>query len=265
MPSQHLPIFLLTDFGLADPFVGTMKGVMLRAGHRGPLVDLTHGVPPHAVQAGAMALEDALPHLPLACVVLAVVDPGVGTARAPIAVRAADRICVGPDNGLLTPALDATGAEARSLLHADGTSAFPRDHPLSATFHGRDLFAPAAAWLAVEPTRFDTLKPPCTPIRLATAVPQRLADGTWEITLLAADHFGNVATNYRPTEGVGIAGIRLEDGLVIPYCRTYGDVNPGAPLCYLASSGRLEIALREGNALRELGLRPGQGARLLPA
>jgi S-adenosylmethionine hydrolase len=262
---NHAPLFFLTDFGLSDPFAGVMKAVVLGLGHRGALVDLTHLIPPQNVLAGAIALEDAAPWLPAGSVVCAVVDPGVGASRRALAAEADGRFWIGPDNGLLAPALDAPGA--RLVEIAPGG---PIDPSRSATFHGRDVFAPAAALLAMDPGRFGTLGPPVAdPIRLAMPRPEEIRPGAWRLTVLAVDHFGNLATNLRrggpgPSADVlARASFQAGGQALGPLRRTYADARSGEPVVYFNSAGRLEIAIRDGNAASRWDWRAGDFLTLL--
>ena len=249
------PIFLLTDFGHRDVFVGVMKAVMLAQGARGPTVDLTHEIPAQDVLTGALALEDAMPWLPPGSIALCVVDPGVGSARQAIAVRAGEGIFLGPDNGLLTAPLAQHGAEARALP--------PLSEGVSATFHGRDLFAPAAARLATGALRFSELGAVgAPPIMLSLPQPEVTAEGL-SIPVIAVDSFGNAATSLRsraflPT-GVFLAGTAPLGTLR----RTYADVAEGGPVVYWNSAGRLEVAVRNGSAALRYGLGPGARIRFI--
>lgn len=185
------PVVFLSDFGLADPFVGTCHAVLKRTAPGIDVIDLAHGIAPQNVLQGALALHDAAPFLPGDAIVLAVVDPGVGSARRAIAVRGGDRrFYIGPDNGLLLLAAERQGPlyEAREL-------ADPRYRldPVSATFHGRDIFAPAAAHLAAG-VPFSELGPTVDPsllVRLEVPAPV-VAPGTLEAQVVAVDTYGNL-------------------------------------------------------------------------
>jgi len=244
-------VTLLTDFGAADVYAGVLRGVILRLAPEVRIVDLTHEVPAHDARLAALHLEDALPYFPEGTVHLVVVDPGVGTDRRGIAVVTQDAFGVGPDNGVLTPLL-ARGGRAIELT-AGGLAL----EPLSRTFHGRDLFAPAAAALA----RGDD------PGTLGSAVedairlsfPEPALDGdavTGEI--LHVDRFGNLITNVRAAllAGWGCFWVEVGETLVAGPADNYrlGD----EPLRALfGSTGRLEIALREGSAACSLGIGTG--------
>src|SRR5881227_27397 len=188
-------ITFLTDFGLEDDFVGTCHGVMKRIAPEVQIIDLTHGVRPGRIQQGALVLANALPYMP-AGVHLAVVDPGVGSGRRPLALRDRDgRLHVGPDNGLLLPAAERFGgvAEAHELANAEYSL-----QPVSRTFHGRDLFAPAAAHLAAG-VALEELGPPVDPdelVRLDLPEPE-VGQNRIRANAMVVDRFGNVSLNLR--------------------------------------------------------------------
>jgi S-adenosylmethionine hydrolase len=255
------PITLLTDFGARDAYVGIMKGVMLSIDPGGRFVDLTHEIPPQAVEVGALVLRNAVPYFPEGTVHLAVVDPGVGTARAAIAVRTDRAVLVGPDNGLLAPAVEALGG-ARAV-HALENDAYRR-HPLSRTFHGRDLFAPAAAYVAagVPLAQLGSartgLQPAALPAAAATAAGARGV-------VIHVDHFGNLLTNierrtldaFRPQ----VLSVTVAEMITVPLRATYGDVATGQLVALWSSWDTLEIARRDGSAAAHLGV--GRGAAVL--
>jgi S-adenosyl-L-methionine hydrolase (adenosine-forming) len=256
-------IALLTDFGLQDPYVGAMKGAILSACPDATLVDVLHDVPAHDVAAGALALDAAYRHFPGGTVFVAVVDPGVGSPRRPLALGAGRWLFVGPDNGLFTFVLEAHPAArvhllANPLLHRE---------PLSPVFHGRDLFGPAAARLALG-LPLEEVGPPVTdPVRLAAAPKVRTGEG-WEGTVLRADRFGNLATNLLAADLAALGGPGLE-GLevavadrVLPLVRCYADVEEGSPCALVGSGGRLEIAVHRGRADALPGAAPGASVRV---
>jgi S-adenosylmethionine hydrolase len=244
--SRRPIITLLTDFGAGSGYPAQMKGVVLAHLADAQLVDVSHEVPAFDVLAGALLLEACAPRFPPEAVHLAVVDPGVGTARRPICViDTAGRRFVGPDNGLFTPFLE--GARVR-LLEPGG----PVPIPASATFHGRDLFAPVAAWLAAggEPAR---LGPEVAdPVRLPWPRAERRG-GEIHGECLRADPFGNVLTSIRATDLDGRPASVAVAGAAARFVTTYGEGAPGELLALLGSSGRLELAVREGSAAERLG------------
>ena len=188
-------ITFLTDFGLQDDFVGTCHGVIARIAPEVRVIDITHGIRPGHVLQGALVLANTLPYMP-AGVHLAVVDPGVGSGRRALALRdREDRLYVGPDNGLLLPAADRAGgvAEAHELANADYSL-----QPVSRTFHGRDLFSPAAAYLAAG-VELAELGPPVDPeelVRLEMPEPE-VGQHRIRAVVMVVDRFGNVALNLR--------------------------------------------------------------------
>jgi S-adenosylmethionine hydrolase len=245
-------VTFLSDFGAGSGYAAQMKGEVLRVLPEAVLVDLSHDVPPFDVLAGALLLEACVPRFPLHAVHVAVVDPGVGTPRRPLCVVDGEgRRLVGPDNGLFTPFL---GPRARSQLLAT-PGVVPA--PASATFHGRDLFAPVAAWLAGGGLP-EALGPVVDdPVRLAWPFADRVGEEIRGVCL-APDAFGNVATSVRAADLAGAAVVEVRaGGRSLPFVRTFGDVGRGEAAALLGSGGRMEIAVREGHAARELPLARG--------
>jgi S-adenosylmethionine hydrolase len=246
-------ITLTTDFGTRDTYVAEMKGVVLSIISDVHLVDVTHEVPAGDVLAGALALEATAPRFPVGTIHVAVIDPGVGTARRGLAIAARDQLFVGPDNGLFTPFIDDAPWRAFELL----ANEFRGAH-VSSTFHGRDIFAPAAAHLArgVDPAR---LGPPVTdPVRLVWSE-VRVGEGRVGGAVLHVDRFGNLVTSIR-AEAIAALGSGLAvrvAGKSLPLVRTYGDLGRGDPGALVGSSNRLEIAVNSGNAAKTL--RAGRG------
>jgi len=244
-------VTLLTDFGTRDPFVGVMKGVLLAFEPSLRIVDLTHEVPPQNVAAGAFWLARSFAYFPEGTVHVAVVDPGVGTARRALALAASGHYFVGPDNGSfssLLPQASEVRCIDRAFVRRELTARLPLARGDSATFHGRDVFAPAAAWIA-RGGRHADLGPPVTdsPVVLPPSPPR----------VEIVDHFGNLITSVdwhaeRGDPGVHIRGRRLR------WVRTYGDAEPGECVALLGSFGTVEIAVRDGSAARELGVAPGE-------
>jgi S-adenosylmethionine hydrolase len=237
-------VTLLTDFGTADGYVGEMKGVLASAVPGLSLVDIAHDLSPHDVDAGRLALARYWRRFPPGTVHLAVIDPGVGGARAAIAVESEGRFLVGPDNGVLSPALLHAGARCVEL--SVPATAAP-------TFHGRDVFAPAAAQLAQGAEVYALGAPHLAPIVRRTPEATRRADGAISGVVIAVDRFGNLVTNL-----VARRGGNLEvAGRLIPIRRTYSDAAPSEVLALVGSSGLVEIAVRDGNAAAQLGMRRG--------
>lgn len=252
-----LPVVTLTtDFGLVDPFVGIMKGVILDIAPAARIVDVTHGVPAQNVVAGAYALASAVPWFPRGSVHVAVVDPGVGTRRRALLVETADGWLVGPDNGLLSFA-----APARAVRRIfDVSRSAVRLQPVSRTFHGRDVFAPIAAALAsgVAPERLG--RPLRSMQRLRQPVPRR-RDGALIGRVLWVDGFGNLATNVAAGDlARAFRGGRLcitIAGHVVPFRSSYAGVPTARPVAVVNSSDLIEIAVNGGSAAARFGVGPG--------
>jgi S-adenosylmethionine hydrolase len=250
-------IALTTDFGRRDTYVAEMKAAILAITREVQLVDVTHDIEPHDVTEGALALEAGARAFPRGTVHLAVVDPGVGTARRGIAVRAAGQVFIGPDNGLFTPVLEAEGWEAFELAAVEF-----RRPTVSRTFHGRDVFAPAAAHVAagVEVSRLGPRV--LDPVRLPWPEVREVA-GTVAGAVVHVDRFGNLVTSIRAgaVAALGASAVIRVAGRVLSLVGTYGDLAPGRAGALVGSHDRLEIAVREGNAAARL--RAGRGTPVL--
>jgi S-adenosylmethionine hydrolase len=230
-----------------------MKGVILCEAPAATIVDITHDVEPQDVESGRRLIERCWRRYPPGTVHLVVVDPGVGSARAALAVESDGRFLVGPDNGVLSAPLKVEGARVVGLR-------VPSD--ASATFHGRDVFAPAAARLALgTPLAALGLEHP-DPIVHTDPEPVPLQNGSLSGEVLHADRFGNAVTNLRVPIADGRRIVEVA-GRELPLVRTYADVEPGEALALVGSTGRLEIAVRNGHATRVLGL--ARGARVIIA
>jgi S-adenosyl-L-methionine hydrolase (adenosine-forming) len=245
------PLTLLTDYGLQDEYVGVCHGVIAGIAPEARVIDLTHGVPRHDIRSGALALRRALPFTPPG-VHVAVVDPGVGGPRRGVALRCGDRLLVGPDNGLLMPAAEHLGGVTEAVDLARSPWVL---EPVSATFHGRDVFAPVAAHLALGERLVDAGDPLPPEQLVALTLPEPRREGVALVAhALAFDAYGNVLLDASggdlPTaERVEIAGRWVARG------RTFGDVPDGELLLYEDSSGTLALAVNGGSARDELGLR----------
>jgi S-adenosylmethionine hydrolase len=238
-------ITLLTDFGTADGYVGEMKGVLSAGAPDCTLIDIAHDIPAHDVEAGRLAVARYWHRFPVGTVHLAVVDPGVGGARAALAVESEGRMLVGPDNGILSPAMLHQGARCVAL---------PLQSSAAPTFHGRDVFAPAAVQLA-QGVSLDALGEPFTsPVIRRTPEATRAPDGSTIGMVIAIDRFGNVVTNL-VTRREGTIEIA---GRTIALRRTYTDVAPGEFVALVGSSGLVEIAIRDTSAAQELTVAMGQ-------
>jgi len=253
----------LTDYGLEDGFVAACHGVVATIAPHAQIIDVTHLVPPGDVRRGAAVLAQTVPYLPPA-VHVAVVDPGVGTARRGVAVAAGDSsVFVGPDNGLLSWAVTAAGGAARAVSL---TSRRLWLDPVTPTFHGRDIFMPVAAHLAAGTelaaagTEIDVGELVALP-----APERRVHDSAAEGEVLTVDRFGNVQLTIT---GADAAQIGAEPGgtvlvrcgrrqLVLPYRTVFGAVAPGELVVYTDSAGLVSIAVNGGDAAQRLGLPPG--------
>ena len=242
-------ITLLTDFGTSDGYVAEMKGVLLSSAPSAQVIDLSHDIPPHDVEAARLAVARYWRRFPPGTTHLVVVDPGVGSDRFGLAVLSEGRFLVGPDNGVLSPALLLPGARAVSL---------PVPADAAPTFHGRDVFAPAAATLA-RGAPLDTLGQPLDdPIVRRTPEAVREDDGWLRGEVIVIDRFGNAVTNLLGVHG-GDVLIGTRD---IPLRRTYADVATGEAVALVGSSGLIEIAVRDGSAAHTLGLTRGSTVRV---
>ena len=256
-------ITFLTDFGLADDFVGTCHGVMKRIAPDVQIIDITHGIRPGHVLQAALMLANTLPYMP-AGVHLAVVDPGVGSGRRPLAVRDAEgRFYVGPDNGLLLPAADRFGGVAAAHELANPQYALAS---VSRTFHGRDLFAPAAAHLA-NGVDLGELGPPIDPdalVRLDLPEPE-IGQARIRAVVLGVDRFGNIALNltrdHLDSAGI-VPGMRVElaargNRYYAVAARTFADATPGELILYEDSYRNAAVAVTRGSAAALLGVEEG--------
>jgi len=273
-PSSTTPrvVCFFSDYGYRDDFAGTCRAVIRRLAPAVQVIDVTHGLVERDVLGGALVLRNTLPYMPDRAVHLAVVDPGVGGPRRPVALRSAgDRLFVGPDNGLLTLAADADGGvtDARLLSNEELWLS-----PLSATFHGRDIFAPVAARLAaglpldvagvaVEPSGL---------ARLHVPSPEATEDGI-AATAVLVDRFGNVALNLSAAElEAADLGERLEldcggERYFTRVARTFSSVRPSDILVLIDSYGQVALAVNSGSASEVLGVVTGDRVHLrrLPA
>jgi S-adenosylmethionine hydrolase len=266
------PITFLSDYGYDDEFAGLCRAVIARIAPEASVIDLTHGIRRHAVAEGAAVLARALPYAP-AGVHLAVVDPGVGTTRRGVALRVADddRVLVGPDNGLLFPAAERLGGV---LAAADVSLSAFRLEPVSATFHGRDLFAPVAARLASGETLADAGEAidPKSLVAPEASVP-RISEGRVVAHVVYVDRYGNAAldvdhqrlpeTGLKLGRRVWVAAGQITLDAV--YSLTFGDVAPGELMLYEDSYRGLALAVNRGSAADVLDLSAGAEVTLRPA
>jgi S-adenosylmethionine hydrolase len=249
-------ITLTTDFGARDPYVAEMKAVILGLNPTVRLIDVSHEIAAHDVIEGALAVQAMAAVCPEGTIHVAVVDPGVGTRRRGLVVAAVGQLFVGPDNGIFTPALTDPECQAFELRAAEY-----RRSRVSATFHGRDVFAPAAAHLArgIAPASFG---PPVTDPVCVTLAATREAGGGLQGRVIHVDRFGNLVTSIdsetveRLSRGDSVLKVRIA-GRRMPVVRTYGDLPIGGAGALAGSHGRLEVAVREGSAAARFRARRG--------
>jgi hypothetical protein len=267
------PIVFLSDYGLEDEFVGICHAVIARISPASPVIDLTHAIPPQDVLRGALVLGRSIRYLPTDAVILAVVDPGVGTPRRPVAAETLQggQLMIGPDNGLLSLAWGERGGVARAVEIVEPKVIL---EPVSATFHGRDIFAPAAAHLA-DGIPLSELGPdvdPASLVQLHLPAPG-VETGRIDGEVFGVDRFGNVqlSAGLDHLERAGLTGaIRLEAvtrGEATPVRRaaTFGDVNEGEFALIVDSGGLLAVVLNRGSAAEALGLAPGDSLTIQAA
>ncbi len=257
----------LTDYGLDDGFVAACHGVAATIAPSVRIIDITHLVPPGDVRRGAAVLAQTIPYLPRA-VHVAVVDPGVGTARRGVAVAAGESILVGPDNGLLSWAVMRAGGATSAHQLTNGELWL---HPLSQTFHGRDIFMPVAAHLAAG-TELSAVGSQIDVSDLVTlpAPTSRVRDGEAEGEVMSVDRFGNVQLSITASDadrlGIGFGSSMVvrcgRRQLTVPYLETFAAVAPGEIVAFTDSAGLISIAVNAGDAAQQLGLPPGAHVRL---
>jgi S-adenosylmethionine hydrolase len=261
-------VTLLTDYGLEDGFVAACHGVIARICPPARIIDITHLVPPGDVRRGAAVMAQTVPYLP-AGVHVAVIDPGVGTRRRAIAVAAGDRVFVGPDNGVLSWAATETGIRAYELTERELWL-----EPVSATFHGRDIFSPVAAHLAGgrDVVTVGTEIDPAGLVKLP-APAHNVHDGIAEGEVVTVDRFGNVQLSLTTADlerigarfGVALTVTLGRHSQRVSYGETFGSVPPGELVAYMDATGRVALAVNSGNAAQRLGLPPGAHVRLAVA
>ncbi len=265
-PRPAALITLTTDFGLADHYVGTMKGVILSRCPNARLVDISHEIEPFSLYSGAYTIDQAAPFYPAGTIHLVVVDPGVGTARRAVLVEAIGQCFVAPDNGVLSMII----ARDDKYKAWEITNRKLWVHPRSSTFHGRDLFAPVAAALASGKAIPDEVGPLMESLELLKELEaQQVAPGTWRGKVLSVDRFGNVITNFRSAQFASIASrafkLTLGDAEVRLWRETFGAAKPDECFLYFGSSGYVEAGINQGNAARFLRSAPGDSVTLAPA
>lgn len=265
---EHRFITFLSDFGYTDDFVGTCHGVIKTIAPSVEIIDITHGIKAHDVIQGAFVLEQTLPYMPPS-VILAVVDPGVGVDRKPLALRTVeDRFLVGPDNGLLFLAAERLGGVVEAVELTCSSYSLPR---VCKTFEGRDLFSPAAAHLSngVDIEKLGQHVPVDGLVRIDLPGPV-IADGVIDATVIYVDTFGNVQL-YLTSDQLESAGIRRggrlevtygEETWKVPFVYAFAEVEPEDLLVYEDSYQRITFAMNQGNAAQIFQIMPGDRLRL---
>jgi S-adenosyl-L-methionine hydrolase (adenosine-forming) len=259
-------VALLTDFGHRDPFVGMMKGVMLGINPDLQLIDISHDITPQGIREAAIVLSATYPYFPLHTIFLVVVDPGVGGTRRPIVVETAAHLFVGPDNGVLGPVLDQ--AEVRRVIHVTEARYFRQ--PISRTFHGRDIFAPVAAWLSRGAKAHEMGPAIDNYRRLELPRPYVGEDGCLEGEVLYRDRFGNLMTNISEAWVTGLWGpppwpgiwVYIETAVIRGLDSYYAQRSPQELGFIINSWGRFEVFVNEGSAARATGAVEGSSVRI---
>jgi hypothetical protein len=254
-------IGLLTDFGTADHYVGVMKAVIASIAPRAAVIDISHEVSSYSINQARFLLGQAWPWFPKSSVLVAVVDPGVGSSRRAVLVEAQSRLFLAPDNGLLTDLLEAPKARVRQIANSE--LFLPE---ISSTFHGRDIFAPVAARLATGTLPARVGPRILDPVSLPPLEPIRTGRRFWQSEVLHVDKFGNVATGFSAAAFPQVAQNRFELKIGLTALRRtascYADAPPGEPFVIAASHGYLEVSLKESSAAKHLGVAPGSPVEL---
>jgi len=252
-------ITLLTDFGERDGYPGIMKGVIWGIAPDAQIADLTHSISPQNILEGALALARAVPYFPPGTVHIAVVDPSVGTIRRPIAARIGENFFVGPDNGLLSPLLGEAEKKGTDIqvIHLDRPAFWLPD--VSKVFHGRDIFAPAGAWLANKTPLENMGTPIADPVRIKIPAARRMRGGL-KGTIIHIDHFGNLATNITRSQlpdSTSTLHVRYKGIEITGLVHAFGEGQPGELVALVDSSGFLSLCVVNDSAADRLKSRPG--------
>jgi S-adenosyl-L-methionine hydrolase (adenosine-forming) len=256
-------ITLTTDFGLADHYAGTMKGVLLSRCPEAQLVDISHGIAPFSIYSAAYAIDQAARYFPSRTVHVIVVDPGVGTSRRALCVEALDQFFIAPDNGVLSLIVRRDpDAQARELVSRNLWLESP-----SSTFHGRDIFAPVAAAIASGSATPADAGPIVPHIEmLAGLEPRQIESGIWAGKIFSVDHFGNAITNFKASQFGRIASasfvLAARTQRVDTFCKTFGEAPDGVCFAYFGSSGYLELGMNQQSAAASLAISPGDSITL---
>jgi S-adenosylmethionine hydrolase len=250
---------LTTDFGLTDHFVGVMKGVILDICPQAQIVDISHEVAPFGIAEAAYLIAQAYPYFSKDSVHIVVVDPGVGTARRPILVEAAGQYFVAPDNGVLEMIYSREKHQVRAIT--DGRNFL---QPVSQTFHGRDIFAPAAAHPASGGTPAKMGKKIIDYARSPFATPRPAGPNRWCGCVLHIDRFGNLVTNLQASHFPDLRRFVIKIGgkRVTTRARTYAEGRPGELFVITGSTGYLEISVNQGSAVELVGCQPGSSVQI---
>lgn len=257
-PVDMSVITLTTDFGLKDGNVGVMKGVILGIAPHVQIVDLTHQVTPQNIAEGALILGRSIPYFPANSIHIAVIDPGVGTTRRPVAGRIGDQLFVGPDNGLFTSLVERAGLQELSMewVHLDNPRYWlPK---VSHVFHGRDIFAPCGAHLATGTSLAELGTPIHDLVKIELPGPVAIPSGLLS-EVIHIDHFGNISTSIRREhvpDGVNIT-IHIGSVEIRGLVNTFGDAQPGSLVGLFGSTDSLLVCKVNGNAAAQLGVKVG--------
>ncbi|OGO60640.1 MAG: hypothetical protein A2029_14770 [Chloroflexi bacterium RBG_19FT_COMBO_47_9] len=259
-------ITLLTDFGLRDGYPGVMKGVIWKIAPYVQIADISHDIKPQDIYHGALALSRTAPFFPPGTIHIAVVDPGVGTQRRPIGLHLEEHYFIGPDNGLFTLVLQHAESLGNTIqaFHLDQSSYWLPD--ISRVFHGRDIFAPVAAYLARGITLEKMGSKIHDPIRLEIPHPEPIQGGGWRGYIIEIDTFGNLATNIDRSllSPLGEVQVRISDRYINQLVNTFGDRPPGTLIALYGTAHDLMISVVNGDAARELNVSIGDFVEVYP-
>ena len=251
-------ITLTTDYGTNDHLVGVLKGVILKINPDVTIVDITHAVTPYDLLDGALAIASAYPYFPPRTIHVVIVDPGVGTERRPLLVSGQNQYFIAPDNGVLSGVFE----KEQNFLVRHLTSEHYFLHPVSRTFHGRDIFAPVAGWLSKH-WQPGSMGEDITDFKRFALPRPKEAEGFLKGVVLKVDSFGNLITNFRaedlPAEALEKGAVNFQVGThavgrLVP---TFAVGNAGEPVAYVGSSGYVEVAVNKGSASKTLGIGRG--------
>jgi S-adenosyl-L-methionine hydrolase (adenosine-forming) len=257
-------ITLTTDYGTNDHLVGVVKGAILKINPDAQIIDITHHVAPFDLLEGALAIASAYPYFPPRTIHVVVVDPGVGTERRPLLVSGQNQYFLAPDNGVLSAVYE----KENPVIVRNITSEHYFAQPVSKTFHGRDVFAPVAAWLS-KSWQPGSMGEEITDFKRFAMPKPKEADGALKGLVLKVDAFGNLVTNFRGEDIApeslqkGTAKLQVGTHAVTRLVGTFAQGNAGEAIAYIGSSGYLEIAVNKGNASKTLGI--GRGAVVILA